>query len=307
MRPFDQLLLLAAVRVVQWPRKWGYPYLVVNYPRIVEWWVERSPARDIYVDDLPPQKSHYENTRVNVHPQPRFVGSSPPSKGWSIMEHFIKIDDLGILRPCPQGTRIRDTRFRDLVAPEQWARLSKEVAQRFSVKTRAGDSIVFTGRIGETKISALGKVLVQMCRLIGAPLPISADPGRASVVTITEDAGTGGQNWTRLYARAPGFPQIIHSSKRFAGPTGLEEHVGYGIGMTLNVSVDQGGLVFESDRYFATILGRRIYLPKWLSPGHLTVKHLPLGPDHFAFTLDIQHPVFGCLIDQRVIFEGTPT
>ena len=73
-------------------------------------------------------------------------------------------------------------------------------------------------------------------RLIGGPLPIDrASVHVPSVVTVTEDKASGGQIWTRIYGRRKGFPQVVHSSKRFAGPTGLEEYVGYGVGMTLTV------------------------------------------------------------------------
>ena len=65
-------------------------------------------------------------------------------------------------------------------------------------------------------VSAPGFLLAQLARLFGGPLPISRAAGLESVVTVTEDLATGGQVWTRLYARRNGFPQIIHSSKRFA-------------------------------------------------------------------------------------------
>ena len=151
--------------------------------------------------------------------------------------------------------------------------------------------------------SAVRFVLTQLARLIGGPLPLSRDVDVPSVVTVTEDMATGGQIWTRLYAHRNGFPQVIHSSKRFAGPTGLEEHVGCGVGMTLALSAASSALLFKSDRYFLQLGAWRLNIPHWLSPGQLTIGHHEINPRRFAFTLDLEHPLFGRLIHQRAEFE----
>ncbi len=91
------------------------------------------------------------------------------------------------------------------------------------------------------------------------------------MVTVTEHGPSGGQVWTRLYARPHGFPQAIHSAKRFAGPTGLEEYLGHGFGIALRVRAIAGGIRFTSDHYFLSIAGLRIRLPRWASPGRLTI------------------------------------
>jgi hypothetical protein len=198
-----------------------------------------------------------------------------------------------------------DLRFRALVSDADWMSLSPAVRRRFAKRTSGGATVIYTGKVIETRLSRAGFLLAQVCRLIGGPLPTARDREVPSVVTVTEDFAGGGQVWTRLYARRSGFPQVIHSAKRFSGPTGLEEHVGWGVGMTLTVSVTDADLIFRSERYFVDWFGVRVYLPRWLTPGDLTVIHSEDDETHFTFSLCVEHPRFGQLVHQTAAFEET--
>jgi hypothetical protein len=199
----------------------------------------------------------------------------------------------------PGDLHFVDLRFRALIPPHEWESLPAQVRRRFS----GGRTVVFAGEVVETRLSTAGRLLAQAARLIGSPFPTSTDRGVPSVVTVTEDYATGGQIWTRLYARRDGFPQVIHSSKRFGGPTGLEEHVGGGVGMTLTVHASAGALVFRSARYFVDLVRWRLWLPGALTPGSLSVTHRECSDGRFSFTLDVTHPHFGLLIHQHALFR----
>jgi hypothetical protein len=198
-----------------------------------------------------------------------------------------------------------DLRFRALLSPGEWTALAPSVRQRFSKRLADGNTVVFVGEIVETRMSFGGWLLAQAARIIGGPFPISRDVHVPSVVSVTEDMASGGQHWTRLYARRKTFPHIVHSSKRFAGPTGLEEYVGRGVGMTLNVRVRDGVLHFLSHSYFFEVAGIRRRLPAWATPGAITVAHAECGDGRFTFTLDVVHPRFGELIHQVAVFKET--
>jgi hypothetical protein len=200
-----------------------------------------------------------------------------------------------------------DGRFRALLSDADWAALPLAVRRRFSKRLADGRTAVYVGKVVETWTSRAGRLLAQALRLIGGPLPTARDSGVPAVVSVTEDEASGGQIWTRIYARRRGFPQVIHSSKRFCGPTGIEEHVGCGVGMTLEVGVEDRALVFRSHRYFVHLGGRRIVLPAWATPGRLTVTHSEETGGRFTFSLEIVHPRLGPLIRQLVSFqEATP-
>jgi hypothetical protein len=196
-----------------------------------------------------------------------------------------------------------DPRFRALLTESDWASLPLAIRRRFSKRLANGETTVYLGEVVETWMTRTGWLLAQAARLFGAPFPLVRNAHVPAVVAVTEDRQVRGQMWTRLYGQHGRFPQVVHSCKRFAGPTGLEEYVGRGLGMTLTVNAHAGALIFRSKDYFIELLGRRFTLPRWLSPGAILVTHAELADGKFSFTLQVIHPRLGLLIRQMVIFR----
>jgi Domain of unknown function (DUF4166) len=206
--------------------------------------------------------------------------------------------------PAPSHAKlIDDHRFRALLSAEDWGRLPLAIWRRFSKRLADGKTMVYVGEVDQASISLAGWFVAQMVRLIGGPLPTGAETGVPVIVAVTEDAASGGQIWIRMTGRRRGFPQVISSCKRFAGPTGLEEYVGCGISVALRICVADEALVFRSVSYVLQIGRSRWPLPDWLTPGDLTVTHADLGGDAFRFTLEIVHPHLGGLLRQSAVFK----
>ena len=208
----------------------------------------------------------------------------------------------GWRRPLATPEDEGDSPFVRLLGPAAWTSLPIPIRRRFLRKIAAGASVTYAGEVVECRISRLGWWLAQLARVIGAPLPLNGDCGTPATVNVTEDRAGGGQYWSRHYGRRHGFPQVIQSTKRFAGPTGLEEYLGLGIGIALRLAVRGEALLFVSDHYFLRLPGLRLRCPHWLAPGELTVGHVDLGDGRFAFTLDLVHPRAGELFHQVAIF-----
>ena len=204
--------------------------------------------------------------------------------------------------PGPPET-LADLRFPALVPARDWSALPAPVRRRFSKRLAPCESALYGGQVIETRVTWLGWLLAQGARLIGAPLPLAAGGRAAASVAVTEDPALGGQIWTRIYQRPGCFPQVIHSLKRFAGPTGLEEYVGYGIGMALTLQVERRALVFRSAGYFLQVGRRRLAIPRALTPGDMEVVHREESDGRFSFTLSLTHRLFGRMIHQVALFR----
>lgn len=199
-----------------------------------------------------------------------------------------------------------DLRFARLLGSEGWAQLPAAVRARFGKRFAPGSSVTYAGQIRCCRISRIGWLLAQLGRLVGAPLPLDRGGGLAAVVTVTEDCQGGGQVWSRVYARKAAFPQVIHSAKRFAGSTGLEEYLGLGLGIALRVAAGTDRISFAADHYFVMLGKRRLVLPHWLIPLALRIDHIDRGAGEFLFVLDLRHARLGELIHQVGEFCDQP-
>jgi hypothetical protein len=204
---------------------------------------------------------------------------------------------------APSDDALGDLRFRSLLSEADWERLTPAVRRRFARRLAPGETALYVGQVEWTRMTPMGRCLCTAARLIGAPLPTAAGGRMAAAAAVTECEALGGQIWTRLYARDAQFPQVIQSTKRFAGPTGLEECLPCGVGMQLAVGVEAGALVFRSTGYFIELFGRCIPLPASLCPGVITVSHREIDPTRFVFELTVDHPWFGRVLEQGAQFS----
>ncbi|WP_438730309.1 DUF4166 domain-containing protein [Parasphingorhabdus sp. DH2-15] len=216
--------------------------------------------------------------------------------------------DLANYPKAQQHHVLGDLRFRRLLGARQWAALPNMVRKRFSKRLSDGAAALYAGYLAEARFSVFGRCLANIMRIIGAPLPLHDHIGAVATVSVVEDLAQGGQIWSRSYHHANGFPQTIHSVKEFAGPTGIREYIGHGLGMALRVEPIENGLAFRSDHYFLKLAKRYIALPKWLVPMHLEVCHIdkghdPQGRSQFDFSLRLEAPLLGELVYQRVRFH----
>jgi Domain of unknown function (DUF4166) len=201
---------------------------------------------------------------------------------------------------------VGDLRFRTLIGERAWAGLPEATRARFGKRVSGCAAALYVGEVIECRISKAGWLLGRLARLIGSPLPLSRDAEMPACVSVTEDAASGGQIWTRIYGRRRGFPQVISSCKSFAGPTGLEERIGGGFGIALTVAAEDGALHFLSDHYFWMAGRLRLRIPRWLAPGALRVSHVDCNHGLFAFVMELRHPWLGELIRQTAMFRDVP-
>ena len=187
--------------------------------------------------------------------------------------------------------------YASLLGPS-WSKLPVRTRARFGVER---EMVCYHGRVVVSDCTLLGRLFRQLARLVGSPLPFDGTIGPATVVVMA--TGGGSSSWTRVYRRNGGRAQAIRSVKRFDGPTGLEEYLGFGLCMALRVRADNASLLFESAGYSWALGNARIPLPSWLTPGRLLVRSTELAAPCFRFCLTLSHPRFGEVLRQEAVFE----
>jgi hypothetical protein len=196
------------------------------------------------------------------------------------------------------ATPRRQVDFEALLGPAAWARLAPPIRRRFAAHP-AGAVITYPGRM-QVQASLAGRLLAQLCRLIGTPLaPWTGEDVRVEVSVRLED---GALVWDRLY-RFAGRAPVLVSSRKLADGDGVLEMVRGGVGMALSVREADGALHFDSRGYVVVVGPLRLRLPDLFTPGAAHVVHQDLGGGRFRFALTFRHPWLGETFHQDGVFD----
>jgi len=189
----------------------------------------------------------------------------------------------------------RNDTIERILGARAWLSLPDAVRTRFERVTPA----IYRGST-DTRLSILGRAFAWALFPFGAPLPVVTGESRALVKVSVKD---GGMSWTREYRGPFGLAFQVRSIKRPSEDGRLLECCAGGWTMLLDVSADQGSLVFRSREFFWRLGAVSVPLPLWLTPGVAEVRHADQGDGRFRFTLTFDHPWFGRTVFQDGVFS----
>lgn len=205
---------------------------------------------------------------------------------------------------CDHHTRIgrpRPVDFRALVGRAAWFQLPAPVRARFERGAHANGPVFYPG-VMQVHASPLGRLVAEVCRLIGTPLA----PGVGDEVPVNvevRETPDGGIEWLRTYRFKGRAPVEVGSCKRMSIEGELLEVVRGGLGMRSAVTVENHALHFRSESYFFETPGGRIPIPLWFTPGRAHVEHAHVTDEVFRFTMRFVHPLFGETFFQTGLFR----
>ncbi len=188
-----------------------------------------------------------------------------------------------------------------LLGPEAWGRLHPTVQCRF-LPGHGETPITYRGSLDVSR-SLIGMAFAAGAILLGGPLPLWRGSDAAAQVDVWQDRD-GGVIWQRRLCKPDGRGEtVIRSTKRLDMRDGLLECIDGGLGMVLRIFEEDGGLIFESQRYFLDLGFARIPIPALLTPGICRVSHIPVGAHRFRFEMRMVHPLYGETFHQAGEFD----
>jgi hypothetical protein len=183
--------------------------------------------------------------------------------------------------------------FQAVLGPD-WPSLGPVIRRHYFLRSHSSDAITVTGVMDEVYHSGLAMLLIPFGRLFGGIVPYrGTDVPIAVHYTSRPDDAT--IHWDRVFRFAGRRPFHFRSLMEPGEPGRVIEFVRFGLGIRLDVTAEDGALVFRDRGYVWRLFGRDIPLPIHLIFGRTTVEERPVDEDRFTMRMVITHPLFGDL------------
>ena len=171
--------------------------------------------------------------------------------------------------------------------------LAEIVKQHYDITPGVESNMTITGTMDEVYHSAIAKLFLLPGRVFGALVPYKGRNIPTEVRNWTTTDNGNAMFWHRTL-RFPHKPTAIFTS-RMEHVIGNEiiEFVRFGMGIKMQMSVENGALCYTSRGYVWKIAGIKIPIPTWLILGNATIIERATSDDTFYIDFNMVHPLFG--------------
>jgi len=172
---------------------------------------------------------------------------------------------------------------------EDWNKLPLVIQRHYSVPGNSNTCVTGNMEIGYPNFLLPFISLIHLC----GGLVSRRGKNIETVVKKTISTQSTNLYWQRTLIYPDNKKDYFYSRMVYLRNHELIETVRFGFGLRLNVSVDNGVLVYRSNGHIWQYGKLRLTFPDWLLLGAATIIETPISDQQFRLDFSIRHPLWG--------------
>ncbi|MCG8425867.1 MAG: DUF4166 domain-containing protein, partial [Chromatiales bacterium] len=177
--------------------------------------------------------------------------------------------------------------------------------QHYAISPGSDTQMTINGHMDEVYHSNIAKLFLLPGRLFGALVPYKGKNIATEVKNWTTTNNSSAMFWHRTLLFPGRHPVIFKSRMEHIQKNEIIEFVKYGMGIRMQMSVEEKALVFKSIGYTWKLGSLHLPIPNWMILGDATIIEKALSDEQFHIDFQIIHPLLGRTFSYGGIFEIT--
>ena len=175
----------------------------------------------------------------------------------------------------------------------QWEQLGDVVKRHYDMTPGETTEMQIEGVMDEVYHSLFAKLFLLPGRIFGALVPYRGK----LIATEVRNWTTAENDQAMFWHRTLHFPKkgdvIFRSRMEHVGNDEIIEFVKFGMGIRMQMSVEDSALVFNSLGYLWQLGSLKLPIPSWLILGDARIVERPVSNQDFYIEFTMDHPILG--------------
>lgn len=176
---------------------------------------------------------------------------------------------------------------------DHWDELPDIIKQHYDISPGESAQLTIKGVMDEVYHSPIAKLFILPGRIFGALVPYKGRDIPTEVRNWTSTDNNDAMFWHRTLNFPNRPPAVFKSRMEHVKDNEIIEYVRHGMGIRMQMSVNDDALLFKSIGYVWKIGKLKIPIPTWAILGDAEIIEKPISDDTFFIDFNMKHPLFG--------------